>query len=468
MVSIMGRYLMLILRLSMLLFLTGCSKEAAQIEEQTFEAREDMIYNPMCGFAVNADYIDAVGNNTLVYVELTWKDWEPKQGEYAADELWERCYLDRWKEEGKQVVLRFICDNPEKEMSRDIPDWLYEKTGDGTEYDCAYGKGYSPNYNNKTFISCHKKAIEALGKAFGEDDFLFCVELGSLGHWGEWHVKSKEGIEPFPDEAVCAKYVKHYQKAFPNAKLLMRRPFSFVKENGFGVYNDVSGEEEGTKEFLGWIENGGVYYGSKKQMELAAVPQIWNEEPVGGELTSGISMKQHMTTHLKETCELVEASHMTFLGPKCPLSHKELQTYPEAVAKLHKLLGYRFEIPKARLITAASSKTSTNEKTLSVEIYNSGQAPMYKDWPLCLYVLDENGQVLNRLESEEKTTKLLPGKTKEVTWTLPSDEWETQTISYAVGIENPATGEPAVTFASKTEMVGKMAVVWTRQAVMEK
>ena len=30
----------------------------------------------------------------------------------------------------------------------DIPEWLYERTGDGVFYDTEYGKGYCPDYSN--------------------------------------------------------------------------------------------------------------------------------------------------------------------------------------------------------------------------------------------------------------------------------------------------------------------------------
>ncbi len=81
-----------------------------------------------------------------------------------------------------------------REPHRDIPDWLYEKTKDGKDYDISYGKGYSPNYANRVFTEAHAKAVAALGKRFGQDTFFSYVELGSLGHWGEWHIKTGEGL----------------------------------------------------------------------------------------------------------------------------------------------------------------------------------------------------------------------------------------------------------------------------------
>ena len=69
------------------------------------------------------------------------------------------CIRDRWKTEGKHAVLRFVCDIPDDNlMHKDIPDWLFDLTGDGTFYDTSYGKGYSPNYGSEIFIKYHEAA----------------------------------------------------------------------------------------------------------------------------------------------------------------------------------------------------------------------------------------------------------------------------------------------------------------------
>lgn len=71
----------------------------------------------------------------------------------------------------------------------DIPEWLYEKTDQaGTWYDVEFGKGFSPDYNKEQFIAYHRKAVEAMGEHWGQDGLISYIELGDLGHWGEWHV----------------------------------------------------------------------------------------------------------------------------------------------------------------------------------------------------------------------------------------------------------------------------------------
>ena len=250
-----------------------CMLLAALLAEKTYtyDRTDIVLHNPYCGFAPMADDENEVGDNTLVYVEVTWKEWEPEKGVYDTASLRQKYHLDRWQAEGKKIVLRFVCDLPGEEAHRDIPDWLYDVTKDGTDYTSTYGKGYSPDYTNEVLITEHAKAIQALGNYFDQEERTAYVELGSLGHWGEWHVDTTAGIAKFPSEATAARYVEPYLQAFTAAKLMMRRPFSFVSQYGMGLYNDMTGDEDDTNEWLDWIANGGTYEEPVSPYTLTAV-----------------------------------------------------------------------------------------------------------------------------------------------------------------------------------------------------
>lgn len=115
----------------------------------------------------------------------------------------------------KHIVLRFVCDIPGKEKHMDIPEWLYEKSGHaGTWYDMELGKGFAPDYNNEQIIQHYIKAIEALGGHLGQDDLISYIELGSLGHWGEWHVNFSAGIRVFPWKQYERNMWNHGSKLF--------------------------------------------------------------------------------------------------------------------------------------------------------------------------------------------------------------------------------------------------------------
>ena len=244
------------------LLLAGCLLWAGRKHTAVYQPDETAFPNAQIGYAPGV--LDTGPDEpavTLRYLGLTWRELEPEEGVYAWEAIQQTCHLDALRQQGVHLVLRILCDEPGAEAHLDIPDWLYEKTVNGSWYDLSYGKGYSPDYADPAFFAAHAALLRAVGEWFGADGFVSYVELGSLGHWGEWHVKSGEGLVPLPEEAVRDRYMALYREAFPAAKLLVRRPFRGAAGQGFGLYNDMTGHAGDTAEWLGWIENGGWYEG---------------------------------------------------------------------------------------------------------------------------------------------------------------------------------------------------------------
>lgn len=205
---------------------------------------EKPIHNPLKGYAPLATEIDYQRDTSLVYGIICWNDLEQIEGDYDFELLEEQWNMDKWKEVGKRFILRVMCDSPSDDGELNIPDWLYEKTKDGTWYDTSYGKGYSPNYENPVFIEAHGKLLEALAERYNNDPYILCVQLGSLGHWGEWHVNNDETDMSFPKTDITDIYIKQYITSFSNKVLQVRRPLNTMYMDKLGLYNDVLGYEE--------------------------------------------------------------------------------------------------------------------------------------------------------------------------------------------------------------------------------
>lgn len=418
-------------------------------ETKEFSPSSGAIVNPLMGYAPSGDSKSRSEGCSLVYIDFTWRELEPEEGHFDWETLEAENYMDRWREEGKHAVFRFVCDKPSDEAHRDIPDWLYEKTGgDGTAYDMDYGKGYSPNYDNETFIRAHERAIKALGERYGGDTFISFVELGSLGHWGEWHVKYDAGIRRIPLTPVRERYVRPYISAFPNAKILMRRPFTEAVRYGFGVYNDMAGEPKSTREWLDWIENGGVYSQTGEAC-IEPMPEVWKTSPVGGEFNSAIPMDQMLGGDFMTTAKLIGDSHTTFLGPKAP--HQG----DAGADELLRFMGYRIRL--GRLISRTG--LFDGRQNIALTWHNDGVAPFYWDWPVYLYSLDGDGNVLGRTPVDLKLTELEPGTVLETVTKLPEDFGGDGAAVLGVGIEDPMTGQPAVHLAMEAEEWGAITLL---------
>lgn len=401
------------------------------------ENQEEILYNPLMGYAPRAGSTKAVGENTLVYIDVLWSEIEPQRGVYDFEALYEKNHILKYKTDGKKAVFRLVCDLPGSEEHMDIPQWLYDITGDGSFYDISYGKGYSPNYANETFIQAHNELLNAISKEFSQDNFIAYIELGSIGHWGEWHIKDGEGLVPVPTEAVCMQYVKQYVEAFPDICLLMRRPFRGVKEYGLGVYNDMVGEPESTSEWMGWILTGGQYTEPADVHTLYPIPDYYKKAPVGGEFTSRFSWEEMLVNEYERTRDMIAASHMTFIGPKSPHIRSAQEFQKEADA-LRAYIGYKLGIQNA----AISYNKLFKRWNIRIQMNNKGAAPIYYDWDCCMYVYDGRGSLIQRIKLPVNISDIMPGETYTVQF---NGRFDIENISkFTVGIEDPMTGSPAI------------------------
>ena len=396
--------------------------------------------NPLMGYAPSAWYNEVSEDISLLYMDITWAELEPEEGVYNWASIDEENQISRWRKEGKHLVLRFVCDIPSDEEHMDIPEWLYEKSGKaGKWYDGEYGKGFAPDYNNPTIISCHEQAVKALGEHFGQDGLISYVELGSLGHWGEWHVNYSEGIQRIPREAVRDKYILPWTEAFPDAMILMRRPFASAEKYGFGLYNDMTGQPEATQSWLGWINNGGEYDQTGEKNVIVPMNDFWKTAPSGGEFTSSLSMEEMLDTNLSGTVEMIREAHTTFLGPKIPD-----ENYVDGYKEVLKNMGYRLWISMAEL------KNTAKGSRLKLTWENSGVAPMYKEWPVYVYIEDESGKLVEKSRISIKISSLLPGEKATTLTALETERLNSlleKGYRLSVGIEDPMTELPCVRFA---------------------
>lgn len=425
----------------------------SQKNTKEYEASEEAFGNPLMGYAPCAWNAEVREDVSLLYMDITWAELEPEEGQYNWDGIEKENQLDRWRKEGKHIVLRFVCDVPGTEKHMDIPEWLYEKTDHaGTWYEVEFGKGFAPDYNNEQFIAYHRKAVEAMGEHLGQDGLISYIELGSLGHWGEWHVNYSAGIQRLPLEAVREQYVAPWTEAFPDAMLLMRRPFSHAAKYGTGLYNDMTGEPSETAAWLNEIQNGGDLSQTDEANALSSMTDFWKTAPVGGEFTSSLSMEEMLDTSLSQTVELIRESHTTFLGPNAA-STKYLQGY-EAVLKN---MGYRLWISEASL------SRSIGGSRLELTWENDGAAPFYKDWPVWVYVTDQDGNTVEKKQIEIALSSVLPGENKKTATLLDTRELlKTAGDQYhiSIGVEDPMTGELNLRFAMQCEYKDGKNFLW--------
>lgn len=383
--------------------------------------------------------------HTLVYADLTWREFEPQEGVYDFEFFEKENQIPRWRGEGKRVVFRFVLDKPGDPTHLDIPDWLYEKTNrDGDFYISTYGGGFSPNYSNPVLIEYHRRVIAALGHRYNQNDFFAYIELGSLGHWGEWHVDLDAGIRPLPPESVRDKYVQHYIDAFPNTHLLMRRPFSIAARLNLGLYNDMTAEYSATSTWLDWIKNGGEYSQTGEINGLISMPEAWKVAPIGGEQATAMSIEEIYGQNFDQTIQLLKNSHTSFIGPGGPINPEEAEDFQDQIDQVLSIIGYRLYIDQLQIPV---SVRFCNNLEGRITFGNNGIAPIYYDWPTMIYLFGENQIQIFSHPIEVDLQKILPGDLNEVGFSIPLDHLSGGIYTLGLAIVDPIDSQPAVKFA---------------------
>lgn len=431
------------------LLLNAISASAVTVSVTYPESGRELV-NPYMGSAAWAnDESKREQPFTLVYANLLWSDFEPKEGVYDFKSFESANHFDKWRQDCKHMIIRFVMDQPGNKSHRDIPDWLYLATGkDGEAYKTSYGRGYSPNYENPVLIEAHKKAIAALGERYGQDPFIAYVELGSLGHWGEWHVHDK--LHPLPRSVIRDLYVAPYLAAFPKARLLMRRPFVIAAQYNMGLYNDASGDAESTETWLTWIEQGGTYNQTGEEKALSPMADAWRHAPIGGELTTSTEKTELLENGmLDDVLHLFELSHTSWIGPGSFVDVKRDGEHQKALDQLNRKIGYRLRV-------AACEVSQTNDGSVIIDLTwtNDGIAPFYFDWIPSLRILGEDGSE-TVIPIDMRLEDLQPGVTVPVrlslnrTTLLPKGKCTVYT-----GIIDPATEDAGIELAMDTARQG--------------
>jgi hypothetical protein len=239
--------------------------------------------------------------------------------------------------------------------------------------------------------------------------------------------------------------VSHYLEAFPDKKLLMRRPYPIAEDNGIGLYNDVFGIVRSTADFVDWFENGylSVLAGD---VRLPAMPDFWRRGPSGGEFANANQVREYVQNgRIDQVLQMVERSHVSWLGPSNPAGLTLNADEQRNLDKLLNKLGYRFRVGEA---SYPESVMAGETASISFTIVNDGVAPFYYDWPLEVSLVDEQGKAAARQLLSGVVTGWLPGENPvSLSLTVPDDLPVEGTYHLRIALLDPDTQQPGIAFA---------------------
>ena len=479
--------------------------------------------NPYKGWAAwaNAKLADVekiAYDHNLAFFPVTWEDVEAKKGKYDWSYVNEKYQLKYWKENGTRINFRFVMDTPEvltgpmkdttygyyvdEDFMRnhnligndgkvseqaiknlfatgnfraDLPAWLVAelcnetlegKTENaGTFYnwpdpDTLGGASFSPNYYSDLLLNYHNEIIKAFAERFDDPSITGFVQVGSLGHWGEFHTWPEAesfseynfGSGDFPDPTRAGEYALTYVNNFKNIKIGLRYPYPVAAENGFGLFNDVFGAEEGSESFIGAIKNGNVVNITNPgptDTERSKMPDFWKTNYSGGEFSNGNVKLWVNNDAIMRSISYLTDSHTSWLGPcsPCDLQDGDFDAYRYEgnIKYLQRLMGYRFSVEKVNYVPSVDPGKTLS---LSIDWRNLGVAPFYYNWPMEVSLVDTDGKVVASKVQDVNITNWLPDTEirTDVDFEVPS-KIKKGRYKLSVALLDPSTNEPAVHLA---------------------
>ncbi len=419
---------------------------------------DKVFINPYMGFVPSADAKEVVLPFSMVYAGISWRDLETEKGVYNFENFENKYKFDSWRKKGIKIILRVYMDYPSDNKHMDIPDWLYHEIGArGIWYNYQGKQGFSPNYDNPVLIENHKNLIKALAEKYDNDSSIAFIELGSVGHWGEWNTTYLQNrTTNFPLANVSDKYVQPYVDYFKNKKLLMRRPYQIAKDNNMGLFNDSFGDIEQTEDyFLNWIQNG--YTDPNVKQTLPAMPDFWKTAPSGGEFANSPGREYITSGTIKRTIAMLKNSYTSWLGPSCPVYESLPEDEQNNLNSLLKEMGYRFSVKTSTFQDfIAAGETQKGTFTLT----NGGNAPFYYKWPLSISINDKSGYSKGNTALDYDIRSLVSGDA-DIQYSMPANSSSTPGGVYDLNLylADPDTGEPAVEFANVSTSESKYSLL---------
>jgi hypothetical protein len=393
-----------------------------------FSASPGPLDNPYKGFASYTE----IGHPfsapvSMAYEYAAWNEIEPEEGHYAFED-WEK----KWNSpqaKGKPVVIRVYADYPAEK--RAIPQWLLDKGVKTTPYS-EFGGGVSPDYENPVMIAALLRLIANLGARYDKDPRIAFVQLGLLGHWGEWHTYPRD--ELFASPQVQKKVVAAFHRAFPHKQLMARNgSYASCQVPWLGFHDDMIPDDTLGKDNWQFVP----------QLLGGKVADNWKVAPTGGEMVPG-GAHRYLGADWPQLVAAVKAAHFSWIGPYCPPFESSLTPQETGrVDELIRMMGYEFRLIDA---TIPSELSATSTTPIRISAINQGVAPFYYPWPVRMALIDSSGSIFRQWTLPQDVRAWLPGSFS-IDATAPAGVAPGK-YSVGIGVFDPSNSSTYIKFAN--------------------
>ena len=387
-----------------------CLADCAHAAEAHLAFTEDtgVIRNPGQGWSTDNwtfRKADPHVNVGALYARVNWSALEPEEGVFN----WSRIddLINKAVSLGLPASFRIMCVSSGSWSGWVTPKWVFEKGAKDepfvTNLDIK-GKRvdvvqHTPVFDDPVFMEAHRRFLVALAERYDGDPRLAGMDIGSYGHWGEWHCyglppntnqysKVKipwEAPHVYPPE-IRQQYADWYLENFRQTTLVFMtddwKTFRYALGDGpvarVGMRRDGVGSPS---HFERWI-------GTPPYDAIPRMADVWRDRPVWFEFYTTASDLKNRGWNLERSVDWMLTNHVTVVNTE-PLSPWNIGDDPETFAQLRKLdlyAGARF-VPR-------EADVESDGQTVSVRLTgeNRGVARLHLPYELQIVVAGPDGQ----------------------------------------------------------------------------
>ena len=319
-------------------------------------------------------------DNTVVYIRVLWKEFEPERGVYNYEFI--ENILDEARAHKQTLIFRLMAHSTR--ACDDVPDWL-KKLIPCPERPPMKRLKDSPT--DPLFMELFLEAIRKLGDRFDDDPWFDAIDISLPGSWGEGHK-----LELYPDD-LFKTIVDTYAEAFPNTQLFTQvsRPelIEYAKR-----YTNVGWRGDG----LGNPPHTYDYYPPR----VEKIKDQWKVAPVSFEAYWWLGEWQRKGWDIDSVVEKTLEWHISSFNPKSiPIPYDWKDKCEYWISRM----GYHFALDSIEYPEYAKKGDAIS---VNVHIENVGVAPCYKRLPVVLRLVGND--TVKEYPQTCDIRKWMPGK----------------------------------------------------------
>ena len=431
-------------------FQSGCSRPEKVVVEPV--EIHDVLVNPGMGFTTfysfNGDEINANHPEcSIAYFRWYWDVLEPEEGKI--DFAMIDSILDLARVHGQKLAFRVMSQNGHEDADKavddrmEVPRWYRRSGTPGFYY--PDGVRWMPDYDSEVFFEKHGRLIRALGERYDGHPGIDHVDIGSIGHWGEWHTEGLD-YKHMPGLENQFRMVDIYLESFSNTPLVMQvdahEALKYAVSKGTGVRADCVGDMTENRFFeKDGTPTNHMLIRYPRAFGLEGMSDAWKTAPIVFETCGNFQWWYDEGWDVDFIFSQALDWHMSALNNK---SFPIPDEWRPRVNELQKKMGYRFVLKRLEHL----SWVRAGEKMLlQMQWENKGVAPCYLKHPVAVELRNPRSGTSKIFDTDIDITGWLPGVHRVEVEIEPPDDMPAGTYEIRLAFLDPYTRKPRIKLA---------------------